>query len=85
MITNEEICDLAHELWAMAQRTPGEGVREAVARIETRLLQFLQGQEVVGWATHEPTPMLFHSYEEAACYCDDDEYPRALIEFGGAG
>lgn len=37
--TNLSASSLAHELWAMAQLGPGEGIEDAVARMTARLLR----------------------------------------------
>lgn len=41
--------------------------------------EFVEGLEVAAWMTHHDEPMLFPTEREAACLCDDDERPIALI------
>lgn len=51
-----EPSDLAHELWALAQCAPGEGIEDAVARIDARLTQpEATPMEATRFGTMEPT------------------------------
>ncbi len=45
MKTTDELIDIAHEIWAVAQLMPEEGIEDGVWRI-TKILEELQDEDV---------------------------------------
>lgn len=65
--------DVAHEVWSAAQLMPGEGIEDAVARIE-RILRIVCTVPKPTPASRTITQEDFenHGYEEHDGYDDDD-------------